>query len=145
MEQKNKKQDQTKAKKGSNPEITDKVEVDFEPTLEDGFIAEVLSIAGRMKKRQQIRRHRAKMKISRKRALKRRATQSRIQTRARRSALSSVKKKIAGGRSSNQLTYAERARVERLAKRRKAVVTRTARRMVIAKRATERRRLSGAR
>lgn len=131
-------------KKAKTPEITDKVEVDFEPTLDNTVISEVLSVAARMKKRQQIRRYRSKMKIARKRSLKRRATQSRIQQRARRSALSAVKKKIAGGRAANTLTYSERARVERLAKRRRAVVQRTARRMVVGKRAIERRRLTGA-
>ena len=143
--------------KGKNPEITDNVKVDFEPNLRDmdnldeqymrmledeNFLAEVLSIGARLKKRQQIRRFRSKMKIARSRSMRRKANTSRISTRARRSALGNVKRKLAGGRSAKDMTYSERARIERLASRRKAMVNRQVRRIVIKKRAIERNRLS---
>lgn len=135
--------------KVKNPEITDKVEVDFEPNSlsyyppeEEKDLQEVLSVAGRLKRRQQVRRYRARMQIARKRSMRRRATQARIRTRARRTALAGVKKKLAGGRSTSSLTYSERARVERLAKRRQGIVNRRARRLVIQKRAIERNRLA---
>src|SRR5690606_22203463 len=103
------------AAKGKSPEINDDMKIDFEPTLNDiigsvdeefiDSINEVLSVGARLKKRQQIRRYKAKMQIARRRALKRRATQSRLSTRARRSAVSAVKTKLAGGRSTRDLSY----------------------------------------
>lgn len=140
-------------KKQKNSEVNDKVEVDFEPKLssynasdsESNDLQEVLSIAGRLKRRQQVRRYRARMQIARKRSMRRRATQARIKVRARRTALAGVKKKLAGGRATKDLTYSERARVERLAKRRKGIVSRRARRLVIQKRTIERNRLANRR
>lgn len=154
--------------KGKNPEIRDPVKVDFEPALEGGqkleedfsyiiatnpdlfedtiveeYLTEVLSIAGRMKRRQQIRRFKSRMEISRKRAMKRRASQAKIGGRARRTAISNMKRRLSGGRSSKQMTYSERARVERLVSRRKAAITRQTRRLIIKKRALERQRMSG--
>lgn len=156
--------------KGKTPEIKDPVKVDFEPELERGqkidedfsyiiatnpdlfedalveeYLEEVLSIAGRMKRRQSIRRYKARMQISRKRAMKRRASQAKIGGRARRTAISNMKRRLSGGRSSNQMTYSERARVEKLVSRRKAAITRQTRRLIIKKRALERQRMSGSR
>lgn len=132
--------------KGKSPEIDDKVEVDFEPTMEsllsDANLLEVMTVAGRLKRRQQVRRYRARMQIARKRSMRRRATTAKIQTRARRTALAGVKKRFSGGRATKNLTYSERARVERLARRRTAMVTRRARRLVIQKRSLERTRLA---
>lgn len=144
--------------KGKNPEIKDPVKIDFEPVLDaegkiglgeesdpviDQYLAEVMSVASRMKRKHQMRRYKTRMQIARKRSMKRRANTSKISTRARRSALSNVKRRLAGGRSASQMTYSERARVEKLAKRRASAVNRQARRLIVKKRALERRRLSG--
>lgn len=166
---KGKKTDKTDTEKTQNPEITDKVEVIFDPTLEGGildetfryiiecnpdlfdeaiveeYLSEILSVAGRLRRKQQVRRYKAKMLIARKRSLRRRASMAKIKGRARRTAISNVKRKLAGGRTSKQMTYAERARVEKLAARRKGAIQRQARRLVIKKRALERSRLSGKR
>lgn len=156
--------------KSKGPEITDKVKVELEPELDynnpgitedfsyiigenpdlfedsivEEYMTEVLSIAARIKKRQQIRRFKSKMLIARKRSLRRRANASRIKNRAQRSAVSNTKRKLAGGRNPRDLNFSERARVEKLAARRKAAIQRQARRLVIKKRQQERTRLSNA-
>ena len=141
----NKKNEKEKVK---GPEIKDKVEVIFDPddaeytTGVEEDINEALSVAQRLKKKQQIRRYKAKMQIARKRSLKRRATNARLKSRARRTAVSNVKKKLSSGRNINKLSYAERARVEKLAARRKGMIQRQARRLIIKKRSLERKRLS---
>lgn len=150
------KKDDSKGNK--NPQINDKVDVNFEPSIHDvyagmdeGFsvlndqsdtLEEVMSVASRIRRRQQVRRYRSRMQIARKRSLRRRASNSVIGRRARRSAVMSIKKKLAGGRSTNQLTYSERARVEKLVKRRKGLVQRRARKLLITKRQQDRNRLS---
>lgn len=143
-----------------NPEVKDKVKVEFEPSMRDFWssmdesfdklangdedaLNEVMSVSARIKRRQQMRRYKSRMQIARKRSLKRRASNAVIARRARRSAVNAVKKRFAGGRDSSKLTYADRARVEKLAARRKALITRRARRLVIAKRALDRNRLAG--
>lgn len=161
----NDKKDTTKGKKPKfvNPEITDKVQINFEPNTRDLLVAmdesfeaiasndfcvedvlnEVLSIAGRMRRRQQVRRYKARMQIARRRSMRRRASQTKIASRAKRSAISNFKRKFSGGRAAKQLTYSERARIERLASKRKNVIARNARRLIIGKRNLERKRLSG--
>jgi hypothetical protein len=146
--------------KGKGPLITDKVHVDYEPStvklglgineLFDAIINgddatalnEVLSVAARIKKRQQIRRYKSRMQIARKRSLRRRASNAVIGRRARRSAVTAVKTKLAGGRSMQSLTYSERSRVEKLAARRKGVIQRRARKLIITKRQTDRQRIA---
>lgn len=157
---KDKEQDSKKNSKkssGKNPEITDPVKVDFEPNINKMFLGmdetfealangdevqldEVMSVAARIKRRQQIRRYKARMQIARKRQLRRRASNAVITRRARRGAVAAVKRKLAGGRASSSLTYSERARVERLAARRKGLIQRRARRLIITKRSQDRNR-----
>lgn len=148
-----------KDKKGSGPEITDPVKVEFEPNIghlyagmdeafeaiasgKDTTLLEIMSVASRIKRKQQIRRYRARMQIARKRSLRRRASSAVISRRARRGAVSSVKKRLSGGRASNKLTYSERMRVEKLAARRKGLISRRARRLLIVKRQQDRNRIN---
>lgn len=151
-----------KSKHKKQPKTNNKVTVDFEPNLhslfssmneafeallegDDSMLMEALSVAGRIKRKQQMRRYRAKIKLGRKRALRRRASNAVIARRARRSAVSAVKSRIAGGRSTQNLSYSERARVEKLAARRKSAIARAARRLIIKKRAADRARKLGGR
>lgn len=117
----------------------------FDQDIIEHYLGEILSVSQRMKKKQQVRRYKARMQIARKRMMKRRATTGRLTNRARRSAIYGVKKRLAGGRTPGSLNYSERARIERLAKRRKNVIKRNTRRLLIKKRAQERKRLSGGR
>ena len=106
---------------------------------------EALTIGQRVKKRQVMRRYRSRIQISRKRSLRRRATAGTLQKRARRSAISMVKKKYANKRPLNTLSYSERGRLERIVKSRKGAVARSTRRLVRVKRQQERQRLGGRR
>lgn len=153
-----KKKAPVKKDSGKNPEITDPVKVDFEPNVNKLFagmdetfealtngqevtLNEIMSVAARIKRKQQIRRYKARMQIARKRSLRRRASNAVIGRRARRGAVAAVKTKLSGGRSARKLTYSERARVERLVARRKGLVARRARRLLIVKRVQDRNRI----
>jgi len=155
------KKEEVKKTSSKNPEINDKVQIEFEPSLNDFYtgmdeifnavadgediLTEVMSVAGRVKRRQQMRRYKARMQIARKRQMRRRASVSVINRRARRGALLNVKKRLSGGKTPSKMSYGDRARIERLAKRRKAFVTRSARRMVLSKRQLDRTRFSNRR
>ena len=147
-----------KKESGKGPEINDPVKVDFEPNVNKMFagmdetfeaiasgkeipLNEIMSVAARIKRKQQIRRYKARMQIARKRSLRRRASNAVIGRRAKRGAITAVKTKLAGGRSARKLTYSERARVEKLVAKRKGLVQRRARRLLIVKRAQDRNRL----
>lgn len=103
-------------------------------------LGEVLSVAARFRRRAILRRSRNRIRIGRQRALRRRATTQRITQRARRSAISALKRKFAGGRSVNQLSFADRARVERIVSKRPRAVANLTRRNIRVKRQLERQR-----
>lgn len=96
--------------------------------LESDDIYEVLSAAQRIKRGAKMKRKKNRLKIAKKRVLKKRASRGRLQKRARRSAISTVKKKLSGGKSTSDMSRAEKARVERKVQRRKGQVNRLARR-----------------
>jgi len=127
--------DSNQDKKKKKEEKSCKVEIDFEPTLQ-----EVLSISARLKKKAQMRRFKFKMKNARKRSLKRKADNLRIHRRARRAAVNQMKKKLAGGQDVRKLSYSARARIEKLAKRRMGAINRNTRRQILVKRALDRNR-----
>lgn len=104
--------------------------------------AKPLSVSARIKKRQVLRRSRARIKLGRRRAMRRRANQTRIKKRARRQAVNNMKRRFSGGRKMSELSYSERARVERMASRRKAAINRQSVRLIRTKREQERKRLS---
>lgn len=119
---------------------------DFEELIEEYFrevadLGEGLSISSRLKKRATMRRIRSRINVGRKRALRRRATTKKIYGRAKRTAIQKMKTRFAGGRSVNSLTYSEKDRIERMVKRRRNAVTRSARRMIRSKRQLEQKRL----
>lgn len=160
-----------KGKVVKGPEIQDKSKIDFKPALtreelefifeddtsdQDQFtdiieqtlvelqaLGEDLSIAGRLKRRSTMRRSRNRIAIARKRAMARRATTKRIGQRARRSAIELIKSRFAGGRETHDLSFSERARIERQVQRRKGAVDRLSRRLIRGKRAAETHRLTG--
>lgn len=146
-----------------------KVKIDFDPILESDIafildgefedilehedvildlceelsqIDEVLTMAGRYRKRAALRRNRTRIRIGRQRAMRRRATTARIGQRARRSAISTMKRRFAGGRAVNKLSFADRARVERIVSKRPRAVANLARRNVRVKRQLEIRRFA---
>lgn len=157
-------------KKVKNPEITEKVKVDFEPEITneelayifegdlsdvdsysyivEDYLSEIaaineegISIGTRLKKRATLRRSRSRVSIGRERALRHRATTQRIMGRARRTAIENMKKRFAGGRSPENLTYSEKERVERQVHRRQKALARMAKRLVRQKRELDTQRL----
>lgn len=148
------------------PEITDKVKVDFEPeiTKEDleyifdgdlsdinehqdlleelkAELTEVLSVAGRMKRRSSMRRQRHRLRQRRTRQLAHRANDKQITNRARHSAIELMKSRISGKRHWDSLPFSERSRIERIAHRRKGAITRMTRRLKRTKRDIDAKRL----
>lgn len=144
--------------KTKGPEITDKVKVDFEPTISEEELAyilgdldleevmedvevellalheelamtETLSYQGRMKRRMTMRRFRSRIKNARSRAVRRRATTSQISRRARRTAISRLKTRFAAGRSISSLGHSEKSRLERMVSARKPSVNRMSNRL----------------
>jgi len=157
--------------KVENPEITDSTKVDFEPTItneellyifendltdkdqligliesdlkEIAELGEEISISTRLKRRANMRRSRNRIKRARDRALKHRATTGKIKQRARRAAIERMKRRFAGGRSPEDLTYSEKARVERMAHQRQGALGRITRKLIRPKRELESERLRG--
>jgi len=98
---------------------------------------EALSVTQRLKKRQVMRRFKGKMKTARKRSRKRKANLKVIKKRARRQAITNVKKILSKGRNLKKASASEKNRIERMAKRRGAFVNRLSKRLVIQKRRDE--------
>lgn len=93
-------------------------------------ISEALSVVQRVKRAQIMKRHKAILKVARRRAMQRRANKKVLNKRARRDAISFMKTKLSGGQKASDLSYAQKARVEDLIKKRKGAVARLAKRLV---------------
>lgn len=115
------------------------VKEDVEP------LNEILSIAQRLKKRQQIRRNRVRLKTARMRAMKRRANSSTITKRARKTAINNMKKKFSGGKSVSSMNMAQKMRVERIVSKRKNAIQRNTKRLLNSKRQQDRQRFANRR
>jgi hypothetical protein len=101
-----------------------------------------LTLAQRIKKKQVFRKNKAKIKLGRKRASRKRANTDKIKQRARRQAIKNVKKIIARGKNLNKASASEKTRIERLVKKRKNIVNRATRKLIPQKRKQDRERLS---
>lgn len=104
-------------------------------------LAEGISVAARYRKRIIIRRYKNKIAVSRRRSMGRRAPQRVIQKRARRMAVTQIKRRFTQGRPTKSLSFSERSRVEGLIKKRRPAVARLGRRLVRQARNNETRRL----
>ena len=113
-------------------EIED-AEVELEGELDEETIAkldEVLTRAGRIKAKINLRKTGAKRKRGAKIALKRRATTKVANKRARRLAVKALKKRYLQGRSPSKLSVSEKERIERIVSKKKSVINRIALKMV---------------
>lgn len=113
-------------------EIED-AEVELDGELDEETIAkldEVLTRAGRIKAKINLRKTTAKRKRSMKIALKRRSTTKVANKRARRLAVKALKKRFLQGRNPNKLSVSERERIERIVTKKKAIINRIALKMV---------------
>jgi len=107
-------------------------------TSEDKEVEEALNIQQRMKKRQQMRRMKAKIAIGRKKAMRRTATTEVLKKRAKRKARLVVLKKFLKGKKKEDLPYSTRAAYEKMVNKKQAVVDRIAKKLLPAMRQAER-------
>lgn len=109
---------------------------------EVGQIDEVLSYQGRMKHRAVMKRYKSQLQRKHERALTKYAAKDVINRRARRKAIDTLKTRYTQGRSQEDLSVAEKQRIERMIAARKKLVTRLATRLVKNVKQTERQRMS---
>lgn len=83
---------------------------------------EQLTVQQRIARRNNMRRLKGRLKAGRKRASKRRASTAVLRTRARRAARAQIAKRILGGKSKGEVSYAARARVERALSKQKNLI-----------------------
>ena len=107
-------------------------------TSEDKEVEEALSIQQRMKKRQQMRRLKAKIALGRKKAMRRTANTEVLKKRAKRKARQQVLKKFLKGKRKEDLPYSTRASYEKMVNKKQAVVDRIAKKLLPAMRKAER-------
>lgn len=103
---------------------------------------EGLTVGQRLKRKQIMRRYKARLGLAKKRAMKKRATVSVLRRRARKEAIKMVKKRLTGGRDIAHLSAGEKSRIEDLVKRKRKLVARLTTKMIknARKRDAERRR-----
>jgi hypothetical protein len=95
-----------------------------EPTVD-----EEISIQTRLKKKQSIRRYKAKLKLGRLRASRRVASKEVIKKRAMRAARAFMFKRLVKGKSKSDLAYSARGTFEKIINRRKAAISKIAQRL----------------
>ena len=81
--------------------------------LKEETVVEALTIQQRMARRAAIRLSKSRIKVGRERAKRRRASNEVLKARARRAARNQLAKRILGGKSKGEVSYAARSRVER--------------------------------
>lgn len=92
--------------------------------------SEALSIQQRMKKRQQMRRMKAKIALGRRKAMRRTATTDVLKKRAQRKARLLVLKKFLKGKKKEDLPFSTRASYEKMVNKKQAVVNRIAKKLL---------------
>ena len=93
-------------------------------------LEEVLNIQQRMKKKQAMRRNKAKIAIGRKRAARKMASADVLKRRANKQARNIIVKKILKNRSKSDLSYGSRAALEKMVAKRKGAIDRIARKLL---------------
>jgi len=101
----------------------------FIPVYEEA-LEEVLTIQQRMKKKQVMRRSKAKIAMGRKRAARKMASQDVLKGRAKKQARNLIVKKILKNRSKADLSYGSRAALEKMVAKRKGAIDRIARKLL---------------
>ena len=93
-------------------------------------LQEVLSIQQRMKKKQVMRRNKAKIAMGRRRAARKMASADVLKGRAQKQARNLIVKKILKNRSKSDLSYGSRAALEKMVAKRKGAIDRIARKLL---------------
>jgi len=132
-----KKQDKTKQVQASIDLLTNARDSVLEMLKEEVEIIEELTPQQRMKRRQNMRRLRSRIKIGRARAARRRASNEVLRARAQRAARNELTKRLTGGKSKSELSFAARARVEKALAQKKTMIKSLAQRLLSQVRAKE--------
>jgi len=93
-------------------------------------LQEVLNIQQRMKKKQAMRRNKAKIAMGRRRAARKMASADVLKGRAQKQARNLIVKKILKNRSKSDLSYGSRAALEKMVAKRKGAIDRIARKLL---------------
>ena len=101
----------------------------FIPVYEEA-LEEVLTIQQRMKRKQVMRRNKAKIAMGRKRAARKMASAEVLKGRAQKQARNLIVKKILKTRNKADLSYGSRAALEKMVAKRKGAIDRIARKLL---------------
>lgn len=96
-----------------------------------------LTIQQRMARRQAMRRLKSRIKVGRERAKRRRASNEVLKARARRAARNQLAKRLLGGKSKGEVSYAARSRVEKALAKQKNLINSLAAKLLTQVRAKE--------
>jgi hypothetical protein len=105
--------------------------------LKEETIVEVLTIQQRMARRAAMRRLKSRIKVGRERAKRRRASNEVLKARARRAARNQLAKRLLGGKSKSEVSYAARSRVEKALSKQKNLINSLAAKLLTQVRAKE--------
>lgn len=111
--------------------------------LEQSEVDEQLNTAQRLKKKQTIRKYKARLKLGRLRASKRTATGEVLKKRAKRAARNILFKKVSSGKSKSSLAYSARGSYETMVNRRAGALKAIAKRLIPKARKIETQRKQG--
>ena len=132
-----KKQDKTKQVQASIDLLTNARDSVLEMLKEDVEITEALTPQQRMKRRQIMRSLKSRIKLGRQRASRRRASTEVLRARALRAARNELTKRLTGGKSKSELSFAARATVEKSLAQKKSIIKSLAQRLLSQVRAKE--------
>jgi hypothetical protein len=104
-------------------------------------LTEVLTAQQRMARRAAIRKNKSRLRVGRRAASRRRASNTVLKARAMRAARNELAKRLTGGKSKGELSYAARANVERQLARKKGIIKSLAARLISQVRTKENQRL----
>jgi hypothetical protein len=93
-------------------------------------VNEVLSAAQRMARRAALRKNKARLRVGRRAASRRRASNTVLLARAKRAARNELTKRLTGGKSKGELSFAARANVEKQLARKKGIIKSLASRLI---------------
>lgn len=94
------------------------------------LVDEALDNTQRMKRKQIMRRLKARMKVGRERAKRKTASLEKLKSRAQKRARSAMFKKLAAGKDKSEMSYADRKNVEKRLESKKGVIDRMAKKLL---------------
>ena len=108
---------------------------------DDTNLQEVLTAQQRMARRAAIRKNKSRLRVGRRAASRRRASNTVLKARALRAARNELTKRLTGGKSKGELSYAARANVEKQLARKKGIIKSLASRLISQVRTKENQRI----